>query len=48
MAEQSHNKPPMTPAQKRLLGVVIGLGAVLLVMFIFVMGVIIYQLAHMH
>ena len=41
-------KIPPTPTQKRLLRLVYGLGGILLVMFVFVMGVIIYKVGHLH
>ncbi len=48
MEDLSQNKIPLTPGQKRLLRLVYALGGVLLVMFVFVAAVIIYQVVHLH
>jgi hypothetical protein len=48
MEEPKPEKIPLTPGQKRLLALVYALGGILLVMFVFVMGVIVYQVAHLH
>lgn len=48
MTEPAPLKLPLTPAQKRLLRLVYALGGILLVMFIFVMGAIIYKVVHLH
>ena len=40
-------KIPLTPAQKRLMRLVYGLGGILLVMFVFVMAAIIYKVVHL-
>ena len=47
MEDQSPPKLPLTVTQKRLLRLVYTLGGVLLVMFLFVMGAIIYQVVHL-
>ena len=48
MDELKHEIIPMTPGQKRLLRLVYVLGGVLLLMFVFVAGAIVYQVAHLH
>jgi hypothetical protein len=47
MEEHKQNKAPLTVGQKRLLGLVYGLGGVLILMFVFVMAGLIYQVAHL-
>lgn len=41
-------KIPLTPGQKRLLRLVYALGGLLLLMFAFVLGAIIYKVVHLH
>ncbi len=48
MDAPKNEKIPLTPSQKRLLRLVYVLGGVLVLMFAFVAGAIIYQVAHLH
>jgi len=47
MEKTNPTKPPMTPAQKRLLSLVIVMGGVVLVLFVLVLGLIAWQIAHL-
>jgi fluoride ion exporter CrcB/FEX len=47
MEEPNPSKPPMTQNQKRLLAVVYIMGAILVVLFVFVLGMIAWQIAHL-
>jgi hypothetical protein len=47
MEDQTPVKIPLTPRQKRLLRLVYVLGGILAVMFVFVLGAIAYQVAHL-
>jgi fluoride ion exporter CrcB/FEX len=47
MEQPSNKKPPMTKGQKRLLWLVYAMGAVLIGLFVFVLGMIAWQIAHL-
>ncbi len=47
MKPEEPQKPPMTAGQKRLLALVYAMGFVLVALFIFVLGNIAWQFAHL-